>query len=98
MTNTVSMLGRRNFLKASAAAAAIAAIPGAASAAGGAPDPFTADLAAFADELIRLVPEQATSLGLDKGKYAALKSRLSDVSVAFDENRTTARCARCVTS
>jgi uncharacterized protein (DUF885 family) len=53
---------------------------------GGAADPFKADLAAFADEIIRLAPEQVTYLGLEKGKYAALKSRLSDVSMAFDAN------------
>jgi uncharacterized protein (DUF885 family) len=84
MTISVSRLGRRDFLKASAAAAALAAFPGAVAASAGTSDVFKADLASFADELIRLVPEQATSLGLDKGNYAALKSRLSDVSVAFD--------------
>ena len=84
MKNINSSLDRRAFLKASAATAAVASLPGAAFAAGGAADPFKADLAAFADEILRLVPEQASSLGLDKGKYAALKSQLSDVSIAFD--------------
>ena len=45
---------------------------------------FDADLAAFADEIVRLSPESATALGIDKGEYAALKGRLADVSVASD--------------
>ena len=51
-----------------------------------APDsPFATDLAAFADEILRLSPEQATELRVDKGRYAGLKSKLSDVSPAGDE-------------
>ena len=46
----------------------------------GAATPFAADLAAFADEIVRLTPEQATQLGIDKGPYFALKSQLSDES------------------
>ena len=45
---------------------------------------FDADLAAIANEIILLGPESATSLGLDKEKYAPLKSRLSDLSPAAD--------------
>ena len=41
-------------------------------------------LAAFADELLRLSPEQSTALGLDTGSYANLKSLLSDESPAAD--------------
>ncbi len=41
-------------------------------------------LEACADEIIRLGPETATSLGLDKGRYAGLKSQLSDLSPAVD--------------
>jgi uncharacterized protein (DUF885 family) len=45
---------------------------------------FDRDLAAFADEIVRLSPENATSLGIDKGAYAHLKGRLADISVASD--------------
>ena len=37
-------------------------------------------LAAFADEILRLSPEQATALGVDRGARASLKSQLSDAS------------------
>ena len=46
--------------------------------------PFTATLAAFADEILRLSPEQASQLGVDTGRYYALKSVLSDLSPAGD--------------
>ncbi len=69
---------RRGFLQAGLAFAAFpaAAAPGDGDLAGA--------LAAFADEILRLSPEAATGLGLDKGPYAALKSRLSDASPAGD--------------
>lgn len=38
-------------------------------------------LTAMADEILRAIPEQATSLGLDTGVRAGLKSRLSDRSL-----------------
>ena len=41
-------------------------------------------LPAFADEILRLSPEQATALGLDTGPYAHLKSQLADASPASD--------------
>ena len=47
-------------------------------------NPFHEKLAAFADEILRVSPEQATSLGLDSGPYAGLKSQLADVSPAAD--------------
>jgi uncharacterized protein (DUF885 family) len=74
---------RRQFLRASGAAAVLAA---AAPAVLAEPvdGPFSAALAAFADEIIRLSPEQATSLGIDKGAFAGLKSRLSDASPKGD--------------
>jgi len=82
----MSKIDRRQFLKTSAATAALASLPLAATrAAAGAPDSFKADLDAFADELIKLSPETATSLGLDTGKYAALKAKLSDLSPAADK-------------
>jgi uncharacterized protein (DUF885 family) len=43
---------------------------------------FTAALARYAQDILVLSPETATSLGLDKDKNAALKSRLSDLSPA----------------
>ncbi|HMA49683.1 MAG TPA: DUF885 family protein [Magnetospirillaceae bacterium] len=78
-------LDRRQFLKTGAGAAALAALPWSGNAAAGAPERFKTDLAAFADELIKLAPEQATSLGLDSGKYAALKGKLSDLSEHADK-------------
>ncbi len=41
-------------------------------------------LAAFADEILRLSPEQATGLGLDTGPYARLKLQLSEDTQAAD--------------
>jgi len=78
-------LDRRQFLKTGASAVALAALPWTAGAAAGAPEHFKTDLAAFADEIIKLAPEQATSLGLDSGKYAALKGKLSDLSEQGDK-------------
>jgi uncharacterized protein (DUF885 family) len=76
-------IDRRRLLQSGAAAGLMAASPsvGAAAAAGGA---FGADLTAFADEIIRISPEQATGLGIDKGGYAGLKSKLSDLSPQGD--------------
>lgn len=45
-------------------------------------DSVTALLDSFADRLLRLLPETATSLGVDKGERAALRSRLADRSAA----------------
>ena len=72
---------RRRLLQAGAAAAL--ARPGLAAAAAPAAS-FHDQLAAFADDILRLSPEQATALGLDTGGYAGLKSQLSDVSPAGD--------------
>ena len=47
-------------------------------------DQFAATLAAFADEILRLSPEQASQLGVDTGRDYALKSALSDLSPAGD--------------
>ena len=46
--------------------------------------PFRKLLDSFAEEIMRLSPTQATSLGLDKGVRAALKSQLGDGSPAGD--------------
>jgi len=46
------------------------------------PTRLRAMLDQFAQELLQLSPENATSLGLDKGRNAGLRSRLSDGSLA----------------
>ncbi len=74
-------LSRRRLLQ--AGAAATLAVPHLARAADTAA-PLHGQLAAFADEILRLSPEQATALGLDTGTYAGLKSKLSDASPAGD--------------
>ena len=68
---------RRTALKGAAAAASFAALPQMAWTKG---QSFSGLLANFADEILQLTPETATSLGLDTDKKAALKSRLSDIS------------------
>ncbi len=77
---------RRQFLASASAAAACAALPRIADAATTAAGPRDAELRALLDRFFyaRLddSPEQATSLGLDTGPRAALKSRLSDASRA----------------
>jgi uncharacterized protein (DUF885 family) len=84
---------RRRLLHAGAAAGVFTAFGSGAQADGqsagatyaaGAKIAFDTDLAAFANEIILLGPESATSLGLDKGRYAPLKSKLSDLSPAAD--------------
>ena len=64
-----------------AAAGVLAGAPGLAQAQAGASDgQLAALLNAFADEMLRVSPETATGLGLDKDARADLKSKLSDVS------------------
>ncbi len=92
MTDHPLSFDRRTLIQAGAAAGASAVLGSAANAATGhsgmtssaAKTTFDADLAAFADEIILMGPESATSLGLDNGKYAPLKSKLSDLSPAAD--------------
>lgn len=79
MSIDMTNFDRRDFIKISAGAAAIALLPGATLAKEGA-DPFHSLLADFAQSLLRQSPETATQLGLDKGKLIALKSQLSDAS------------------
>ncbi|MHB8284618.1 MAG: hypothetical protein ACYDD1_08080 [Caulobacteraceae bacterium] len=59
---------RRRLLQTGAAASALAITPMARAQGVAAATPFAADLAAFADEIVRLTPEQATQLGIDKGR------------------------------
>ncbi|MGV7206962.1 DUF885 domain-containing protein [Oxalobacteraceae bacterium A2-2] len=82
-------LSRRDLLLATLSTAAAATLPGAVLAA---VKPATADdtrlhalLDEFAEELLRLSPTTATSLGLDSGPRAGLKSQLDDVSFTADE-------------
>ena len=81
------MLDRRAFLMSSAAGLAGLAFPGLAWAAApeseGTRSPQLAALFdAFFQENLRLHPESATQLGLDKGRDADLRARLSDASEA----------------
>ena len=82
MRNIPFSSGRRNLMLAGAASAGMVLLPGAVRAAVDTARQFELDLAAFADEIIRRVPEQATSLGLDHGIYLGLKGKLADVSLA----------------
>ncbi len=73
MSNRIS---RRTVLQSGIMASLLAGVPGNA-ANMVKTDRFGVLLADFAEEILRLAPEQATGLGLDTGKRAALKSRLS---------------------
>jgi uncharacterized protein (DUF885 family) len=76
---------RRELLSAVCSTAALASLPGNALAAAKPLNRFGKLLASFAQEILQLTPETATSLGLDSGVNAALKSKLSDASPAGDE-------------
>ena len=85
------MFDRRRFLQSSAAGAVCAALPAwpsgaaapvdGASAAGRSPQ-LAALFDAFFEQGLRLHPEGATQLGLDKGADAGLRYKLSDLSAA----------------
>ena len=84
MTDAPLTLSRRGVLAASAGTMALASVPTFARAAA-APvkaTPARALLDTIADEVLRLVPETATSLGVDTGTRAALRARTSDESPA----------------
>jgi uncharacterized protein (DUF885 family) len=74
------MLDRRSLLVTASAGAAALALPRLAFAQ--APSPLTPLLDEFFRERLRLRPESATQIGLDKGANADLKARLSDQSPA----------------
>ncbi len=81
------MVSRRQVIQGGAAVLALGGIADAAAAA--APElrgdgPFDALLAASANEILLLSPEQATQLGVDKGALAGLRAQLSDASPAGD--------------
>lgn len=76
---------RRSVLMGGAAAAAVSALPGVAAAQGaaeGAGDPLTVIFDDLVQAQMRRSPEAATNLGLDTGRNADLRSRLSDQSLA----------------
>ncbi len=79
------MIDRRDLLSGAALAGAGAALPGfafAATAARPASAQLRAVLDRLADQVLELSPTTATTLGLDKGARAGLKSRLDDRSPA----------------
>ena len=78
----LSRLHRRDLLSAAVAGGALALLPGRGLAQAGTSAPFQASLARFADQLLLLSPEGATSLGLDHGRLGGLRSQLSDASQA----------------
>jgi uncharacterized protein (DUF885 family) len=73
---------RRDVIKGGGAAVIVAS--GAAPGAAFAKPSFSQTLANFADEVLRLSPETATSLGIATGKRSALKYKLADISSASD--------------
>jgi uncharacterized protein (DUF885 family) len=94
MTAPTRFHSRRDLLKLIAAGAAVTTLPTIASAAtqdatqdaapSAADRQLTALMADFADEILRLAPTSATSLGLDNGARAGLKSQLDQLSHADD--------------
>jgi len=82
---------RRELLVALAAAAAARLVPACAQAPASAPPPVPGDAGALAlldriaEDYLRLFPERATSLGVDTGARAALRSRLAERSRAWKQ-------------
>ena len=93
MLDTQKTISRRDMLLFAISSAAAATVPsmavtGVADASGNAQVPtslrFSTMLASFSDEILRLSPTTATTLGLDSGAYLALKSQLPDHSAEAD--------------
>lgn len=89
MTEVKSGIDRREALALTLSAAAVSAMPATANAAAkaapvGAPAKFSKLLADVAEELLKLAPATATSLGLDSGPRLALKSQWGDGSPKGD--------------
>jgi uncharacterized protein (DUF885 family) len=82
----MTMIDRRTMLLAGGATVAAAALPGTAWADAG--DTLGHDLDVFADEILALMPEAATGLGVDNGARVALKSELSVIWIANDARWT----------
>jgi uncharacterized protein (DUF885 family) len=83
-TPNSTIIDRRYLLSLLTSSAAAAALPTTSFARRAGPPVFAKLLGQFADEIITLSPETATSLGLDKGTRASLKSKLSDGSPTGD--------------
>ena len=92
MSNQPQNFTRRDLLLSVLSATAVSVLPGfalaqgttAAAAAAPGDAQFAKLLDTFADEILRLSPTSATSLGLDKGDRADLKSKLENISRAGD--------------
>ena len=89
------MLTRRDLALTAAQASAFAVLLGVrqSRADAPAPSPLDALFTQFADEMLRRVPERATSLGLDVGKLAPLRAQLHEASLdaIAQDKRDTAR-------
>ena len=79
-----TQIDRRELLVMALATAAAASLPRGAGAATAPAARLRATLDDFAEQVLRLFPEQGTSLGLDNGARRALKSKLADASPAGD--------------
>jgi hypothetical protein len=96
VTGRTEPLERRTFLSASSAAAALALTPRIAGAAAPAGDAaLNATFQTIFEQNVQESPEQASSLGLDKGANAALKSRLDDRTAA-DRAEALARTKKAI--
>ena len=88
MTETHHTISRRDMLLMSLSAAAVATLPrvvlAAAQTRSSSDELLSTLLADFAEEILRLAPTSATSLGRDSGPRFALKSQLEDVSTLGD--------------
>ena len=93
MSHQPQNFSRRDLLLSVLSATAVSVLPGFALAQGQAGNvapaapgdtAFAKLLDTFADEILRLSPTSATSLGLDKGARADLKSKLENISRAGD--------------
>jgi uncharacterized protein (DUF885 family) len=80
MLGTGMQFDRRQILASMLATAATIPSRALAKAASAPSTHFAADLDRYAQDILRLSPESATSLGLDKGANLAFKSKLSDLS------------------
>lgn len=85
---------RREALLSASAASLLALLPGRALAQEGAAAGVEPRLSKIADELLLAYPENATAIGLDDGARAALKSRLTDRSLAGEARRAEAARSR----
>ena len=84
-TEKLTIIDRRTILLGGGATAAAVAIPASGWAKGDAGTVLGHDLDVFADEILALMPEAATGLGVDKGARVALKYELSEISPAADK-------------